>query len=164
MDKKFNDKPSPNQMRILLRRMRGEKYVAESKKESEKNLNMRDMLKITRKLNEQDERTQDVQNKKTVFDQQAEENKFKNFFKDLNVNVKFDELKVFDNLVFWGGIIDGIIVFTYSVTPDERTSKVTFDYLPDFSPDNPENDEIIKRVKAYYDTFYEYWKDNVVQQ
>jgi hypothetical protein len=144
--------------------MRGDVYVAESKKELKKDLNVRDMLKITRKLNEQDEQTGNVQNKKTIYDQKAEEDKFKNFVRDLNINVKFDELKVFDNLVFWGGIIDGIIVFTFSVTPDERTSKVTFDYLPDFSPDNPENDEIIKRVESYYDTFYEYWKDNIVQQ
>ncbi len=153
-------------MRVLLRRMRGEKYVTETqtKKDFKKDLNMRDMLKITRKLNEQNEQQGNVQNRKTVFDQQAEEEKFKNFVKDLKINVKFDELKVFDNLVFWGGVIDGIIVFTYSVTPDEKTSKVTFDYLPDFSPDNPENDEIINRVRSYYDSFYDYWKDNVVQQ
>ncbi len=169
MNNKFNDKSSPNQMRVLLRRMRGEEYVTEVKQEPKKDLNMRDMLKITRKLNEQiggdAEGVKNVENKKTAYDQETEESKFLNFFKDLTVNVKFNELKVFDNLVFWGGVIDGIIQFTFAVTPDERTSKVTFDYLEDYSPDNPENDEIIKKVQAYYDTiFYKYWRDNIVQK
>jgi len=93
--------------------------------------------------------------------------KFLNFFnnqKDLKINVKFIPLEVYDNLIFWGGTIDGIIQFVYKVTPDEATSGVEFNYLEDFSPDNPQNEEIIARVESYYDTFYKYWRDNMLEQ
>ena len=66
--------------------------------------------------------------------------------------------------VFWGGTVDGVIQFVYKVTPDERTSGVEFNYLEDFSPDNPDNDLIVSKLETYYDTFYKYWRDNVIQQ
>jgi hypothetical protein len=125
-------------------------------------LNMYDMLKITRKLNEQIE--EKIENKKNVYDQGIEEEKFRNFFNSMNVNIKFQDLEVYNNLVFWGGTIDGIIQFVYKVTPDEVTSGVEFNYLEDFSPDNPQNEEIVTRVESYYDTFYKYWRDNVLEQ
>ena len=87
-----------------------------------------------------------------------------NFFKDLNVNIKFIDLEIYDNLVFFGGTIAGVIKFVFTVTPDETTSHVEFDYTDDFSPDNPENDEIIKRVEMYYDNFSKYWRNNMIQQ
>lgn len=156
----MNNKTSPNQMRILLRRMRGEEYIVNEEviKTPKKDLTMRDMFKITRKLNE------DVENKKTVYDQGMEEEKFMNFFRDMNVNVNFIELEIKDNLVFWGGTVDGIIQFIYKVTPDESTSGVEFNYLEDFSPDNPENDVIIKKIESYYDSFYKYWRNNITQK
>jgi len=163
----MNDKSTPNQMRILLRRMRGEKFVVnEDKPKQKKDLNFRDMLKITRKLNEQVdvEDKKKAENKKNVYDQGIEEEKFRNFFDSMNVNIKFQELEVYDNLIFWGGTIDGIIQFVYKVTPDEATSGVEFNYLEDFSPDNPQNEEIVARVESYYDTFYKYWRDNVLEQ
>ena len=148
----MNNKTSPNQMRILLRRMRGEEYVVNEEviKPPKKDLTMRDMFKITRKLNEEVENKEDnVENKKTVYDQSMEEEKFMNFFRDMNVNVNFIELEIKDNLVFWGGTVDGIIQFIYKVTPDESTSGVEFNYLEDFTPDNPENDLIIKMIENY---------------
>ena len=164
----INKKNTPNQMRVFLQRMRDGKYNPDSKynvNEHKKDLNMRDMLKITRKLNE--DVNQDVRrkadNKETVFDQSIEEQKMINYFKDLNVNLKFIDLEIYDNLVFFGGIIDGVIKFTYAVTPDDTTSNVEFDYSEDFSPDNPENDEIIKRLEAYYDIFAKYWQNNMIQ-
>lgn len=120
-----------------------------------KSPSMRDLLKITRNLNERE-------NKKTVFDQKNEEEKLRDFFKDMNVNFNFINLKVFDDLVFWGGTVDGVIQFIYKVTPNEQTSGVEFNYLKDFSPDNPENDEIINRLEEYYNTFYSYWNKNVI--
>ena len=113
-------------------------------------------------LNENTE--EKAMNKKTSYDQPMEEEKFLNNFKDMNVNVKFIDLEIFDNLVFWGGTVDGIIQFIYKVTPDENTSGVEFNYLSDFSPDNPDNDEILKRIEGYYDTFYKYWQNNVIQK
>jgi len=162
----MNNKPAPNQIRILLRRMRGEKYVVnEDVKTSKKDLTMRDMLKITRSLNEQAEENDEkkAENKKTVYDQSKEEEKLKNFFNDMNVNIKFIDLEVYDDLIFWGGTVDGIIQFVYKVTPDEKTSGVEFNYLEDFSPDNPDNDIIIKKIESYYDSFYKYWRNNILQ-
>lgn len=156
MENDINKKNSPNQMRVLMKRMRDGKFVANESEEPKKDLNIRDMLKITRSINESTE------NKKTVYDQSMEEEKFRNFFNDMNVSIKLIDLEVYDDLVFWGGTIDGVIQFVYKVTPDESTSGVEFNYLEDFSPDNPENEEITGRVESYFDTFYQYWRDNVM--
>lgn len=161
----INNKNSANQMRVFLKRMRegnNSNWQTESTNKPNKDLDVRDMLKITRMLNENTE--EKAMNKKTSYDQPMEEEKFLNNFKDMNVNVKFIDLEIFDNLVFWGGTVDGIIQFIYKVTPDENTSGVEFNYLSDFSPDNPDNDEILKRIEGYYDTFYKYWQNNVIQK
>lgn len=151
----INNKSTSNQMRIFTKRMRNGCDLNEDN--GNRNLSVRDALKIMRNLNE----VENV-NKKTVYDQKNEEEKFLNFFKDMNVSIKFSELVIYDNLIFWGGTIDGIIQFIYKVTPDEATSGVEFNYLEDFTPDNPENDEIIARVESYYDTFYKYWRNNML--
>ena len=67
---------------------------------------------------------EEAENKETVYDQSIEEEKFRNFFSDLNVSIKLIDLEVYNNLVFWGGTIDGVIQFIYKVTPDESTSGV----------------------------------------
>ena len=164
MDNDINSKNSPNQMRVFMKRMRDGKYeVSETKETPKTDLSMRDMLKITRNLNEEVEGEEEVSNKKSVYDQQQEEDKFSNYFDDMNVDIKFIELKVTDNLIFWGGTIDGVIQFVYKVTPDESTSGIEFNYLPAFSVDNPDNDKIIEKIESYYDTFYKYWRNNILQ-
>ena len=163
----INDKTSPNQMRVFMKRIREGNYVVDEDTKTNKDLTMHDMLKITRKLNEQaDDSNNDNSgfNKKTNFDQEREEEKFRNFFSDMNVDIDFIELKVTNDLIFWGGTIDGVIQFVYKVTPDEKTKGVEFNYLPDFSADNPDNDMIVKKVESYYDSFYKYWRDNVLQK
>ena len=65
-------------------------------------------------------------------------------------------------MVFWGGTIDGTIQFAYKVTPNEKTSGVEFNYLDDFTVDNEENDEIVKKIEDYYDVFFKYWRDNIL--
>jgi hypothetical protein len=165
MGNTINDKNSPNQMRILMKRMRDGKYdVSESQDTQKKDLNMRDMLKITRTLNENVIENEPVVNKKNVYDQTQEEEKFRNYFKDMNVDIKFIDLKITNNLIFWGGTIDGVIQFVYKVTPNEKTSGIEFNYLPDFSGDNPDNEMIVERIESYYDTFYKYWRNNMLQQ
>jgi len=156
-------------MRILMRRMRdGKNTTIGELTESlpKKELSMRNLLKITRKLNEDFENTTQEPkvrvNKKNVFDQTREEDKFNAFFSNDSVNIKFIELEIYDDLVFWGGTIDGTIQFIYRVTPDEATSGVEFNYLPEFNPENPENQVIIDKVKSYYDSFYKYWRDNAL--
>jgi len=161
----INKKSTPNQMREFLKRVREGKYTPTNKSQNEpkKTLSMRDMLKITRNIHEGVVRLNEERvNKKTVYDQQMEEEKFRNFFNDMNVNIKLIDLEVYDNLVFWGGTIDGVIQFVYKVTPDESTSGIEFNYLPDFSPDNPENEEITGRIESYFDNFYKYWRDNAM--
>lgn len=193
MKNNINDKTSPNQMRILMKRMRDmrnnvvENNVNEIQDIPKKDLSMRDMLKLTRNrkvnINEQDvssnnptdntpvnstipddkEGTKQI-NKKTVYDQAKEEEKFRNYFNDMNVDIKFIDLDIYDNLIFWGGTIDGVIQFVYKVTPDEKTTGIEFNYLPDFTADNPDNDLIIKKIESYFDIFYKYWRNNVLQQ
>ena len=165
MDNKndINTKTSPIQMREMMKRVREGTFTANQSQEPKKDLNMRDMLKITRDINEGVvSLSEESENKETIYDQSMEEEKFRNFFNDMNVSIKLIDLKVYRDLVFWGGTIDGTIQFVYKVTPDESTSGVEFNYLEDFSPDNPENEEITGRVESYFDTFYRYWRDNVM--
>ena len=190
MKNNINDKTSPNQMRILMKRMRDGKYnanVNEVLDSIPKDLSMRDLLKITRHrkldLNEDvvatnnptdntpanpaipDDTEDNKQvNKKTDFDQSEEEEKFRNYFNDMNVDIKFTELSIYDNLIFWGGTIDGVLQFVYKVTPDEKTTGIQFNYLPDFTADNPDNDVIFKKIESYFDIFYKYWRNNVLQK
>lgn len=158
MEKDYND------ARSLLKKMREGSYVKEDVTENcekPKELTMRDLLAKTRKLNEQEEAAI-TQNRKTVYDQQREEQNFRNFFQDLNVDVDFIELEIHDDFIFWGGTVDGMVQFVYKVTPDEESSGIEFNYLEGFSLDNPDNDEIVKKIETYYDTFYKYWRNNVL--
>lgn len=165
MDNNINNKTSPNQMRVFMKRMRNGDYISEKQNVIVKDLTMRDMLRITRKLNEDVENKDEPEKKtnlKTAFDQENEEKKLRNYFDDINVDIKFIDLEIYDNFVFWGGTIDGVIQFAYTVTPNEKTSKIEFNYLPDFSPDNPDNDIIVKKIESYYDIFYKYMRNNVL--
>ena len=173
MKNDINSKNSPNQMRVLMKRIREGKYEpTESQNTSKKDLNVRDMLKITRnfKMNEDvvpgnataEVSQEQPENKETAYDQTQEEEKFRNYFNDMNVDIKFIQLQIFENLIYWGGTIDGVIQFKYKVTPDEKSTGIEFNYLPDFTADNPDNDLIIKKIESYFDTFYKYWRNNVL--
>lgn len=163
-------KTGPNEMRILLERMRGGKNktpgaLTEVKKVV--NPTMRDMLKITRGINEQIEGEQPQAkepriNMKNSFDQTREEDRFRQFFDNMNVNIQFVELEVFPDLIFFGGTIDNMLQFVYKVTPDEGTSGVEFNYLDSFDRNNPDNQKIIEMVESYFSSFYKYWRDNVL--
>lgn len=122
-----------------------------------KEMSMREMLKITRKLNE-------IESKKTAYDQKNEEEKLLNNFQDMNVHINFSDLIVTDDYVLWGGTINGVIQFAYSVTDDKSKNNVSFNYLEDFSPDNPENDQIVSRIESYYNEFFKYWNENLIQK
>lgn len=132
--------------------------VKKDNKQKEKNISTQDLIRKMRKVNEEDRI-----NRKTAQDQQREEENFRKNLEDLNVVVEFEDLEVYDDFIFWGGTIDGIIQFTYKVTPDEKTSGIEFNYLEDFSVDNPDNEEIVERIQSYYDQFYKYWRDNIFQ-
>jgi len=171
MNSNINSKTTSNQMREFIKRMRNG-YVVESNnsEKPKKNLSMRDMLKITRSLNENIKNVDDGigENRKTQDDQQREEENFTKLFDNMpnneSVSIVFFELFVFDKLIYWGGIVDGTIEFTFVVTPNENKSGVTFDYHEDYSDDNPKNDEIIKRIEIYYDKFSEYWRNEILNR
>lgn len=103
-------------------------------------------------------------NKISIYDQKNEESKFKKQFDDLSVYITFVDLEVYDNLIFWGGTIDGIIEFTYTITTNENTSGVEYNYLTNFNPENEKNDEIIKRIDSYYNIFYKYWINELTEK
>lgn len=143
-------------MRKFIGYMNGKKpekpqvLVAEKKND----ISIRDMLGIMRTLNE------DV-NLSTDVDDKNEEEKMSEYFGDNNVTIDFFELKVYPNGVIFGGTFDGQFDFIYKVTPDENTSGIEINYLDDFESQDPENDEIIKKVESYYDIFYKYWRDQL---
>jgi hypothetical protein len=161
----INEKNTPNLMRVLMKRMRDggeDTWQSESVETGKPNLDMRTMLKVSRKMNENAE--EKAANRKTVYDQSTEEEKMKNYFGDIKVNITFINLEIYDTAVFWGGTVDGIIQFTYTVTPNDKDEGFVLDYVGNFTPDNPDNQVIIDRLKAYYDQFYKFWNKNLVQQ
>lgn len=134
--------------------------------ESKKSLSMRDMLGRVRKRNmqEQDKEENVLEPAPiTPTEQKKEEDKFEKYFRDLIVDIKFDDLVVFNDAVFWSGTIDDVVQWTYSVSPSEENSGVDIKYLQGFEPTDPENDEITKKIETFFDTFYKYWRNNELQ-
>ena len=155
MGNNINNKSTPNQMREFMKRIRNGNFTETKNDVPSKELSIKEMLKITRDINEGYVKlNEDVENMETVFDQKIEEKKFRDYFNDLNVSVKFIDLEVYDNLIFWGGTVDGVIDFVFKVTPNENTSDVEFNYRKNFSPDNPENSKITDRIESYFNNFY----------
>ena len=127
-----------------------------------KDLSVRDMLKLTRNHNANKKKDDSkIQQKISPTEEKEEQDKFENYFKDNNVVVEFESMEVYPYSVFWGGTIDGQIQWVYKVTPDEVTSGVDVNVLEGFQKNDPENEEIIKKLETYYDTFYKYWRDNL---
>jgi hypothetical protein len=124
-----------------------------------------------RKLNEVDEDNNSQEdnedlgdNMKTDLDVQEEEKKFTEYFDDLNVDIDFASLDIYEKGIFFGGIIDKQIQFVYKVSDSEANSGYDINYLEDFVPNQEDNAEVIKRIESYYDIFYKYWRDNILQK
>ncbi len=148
------------EMRELLNRVRNngvhEKALSETKS---RNLDVREMLKRTKKaFLKEDEAIEKTIN----LDQANEEEKFRDYFRDLEVVIEFIEIEVYDGGVFWGGTIDGVIQFVYKVTPSEKESGFDIYYLEDFDKNNEDNQEIARRIETYYNEFFRFWRDNVL--
>jgi hypothetical protein len=153
------------------------------KKEPNKEMSMRDMLGKMRKLNEEAmPQQQPVQQPQGQPQQQAQQQpiqpserpvsaqeergyqeKMLNYFQEDNVHIEFSKLLVYDQGVFWGGTVDNQLQFTYTVTPDETTSGVQVNYLQGFDKNDQENQKIVDKIEAYYDEFYQYWRDNELE-
>lgn len=129
-----------------------------AKKKPIKEMSVREMMGVMRKINEED-----TQRSLTQSEVDREHEKMLNYFNDDNVDIKFEPLQVYPNAVFWSGSIDGQLLFAYKVAPDEKDSGVEIKYLDGFDPSDPDNDKIIKKVQAYYNDFYKYWRDNELQ-
>lgn len=160
----FNSKTSPNQMRDLMNMMRNVDGVntntitnTNKRKLINENIFIRKMIKNARKLNEDI----DVVNKATDKDFEFEKEKAKSYFPDSGLRFTDENnnplFEITDEYVFFGGVINGVIRFAFTVTKDIETSNVKFDYTDDFSPDNPENDEIINKLEEYYESFKSRW-------
>jgi len=130
-------------------------------------ISSRELLKRMRKLNEVDDENNDNEdlgaNVKTDLDQSEEEKKFRQYFDDLQVDIDFAGLDVYEKGVFFGGTIDSQIQFSYKVSDIETNSGYDINYLQDFDPNQEDNAEVIKRIESYYNIFYKYWRDNVLQ-
>jgi hypothetical protein len=142
---------SPNEMRKYMAVMRGEKPHETTKKD----LSMRDLLAITRNLNENTSI-----NQATDIDQKEEEKKMNDFFSDLNVTINYEPLEVYHDKVFFAGVIDGQLAFAFRVTPEEKTSGPDYEATDSFEMNDPDNEKVVKKLEAYYDDFYKYWRDN----
>lgn len=153
---------SPNEMRKYLAIMRGKKPVeTEKEKIDEGKMTMRNMLGKMRNLQKLKEEPQIKHT--TSLDQREQENKMKQFFAQNNVTIEFEPLEVYDNGVFWAGTIDGQLGWTIKVTPHEDSSGIDVEYLKGFDAQDPENEEIIKKLQHFYSDFYKYWRDNELQ-
>lgn len=95
-------------------------------------------------------------------DETNEQEKLQNFLRNNNVTIEFEPFEKYQNGVFWGGTIDGQIMFVYRVTPEETSSGIDIEYLEGFDPNDPENNEIIEKLKRYYNDFYKYWRDSQI--
>ena len=174
--------------RETLRRMRNfKKGVIENfdnkpnTDKPKKEMTMRDMLAITRKKNihEADMQQVDVTNdgevdanfidtsvdsKKTSFDQNSEEEKFRQAIKTFNVDAQFEPIEILDYSVVWNGTIDNQFQWSFLVTPDESVNGAKFNYSENFDENEPDNQELIDTIRSYYDDFYKYWRDNELEK
>lgn len=163
---------TPIEMRKYLAYMRSGTPIisAKDKVDETKNndMTMRDMLGKMRKikdkpllnLNEGDVSS----NQATGIDQSEEESKIRKYFYTNNVTIEFQPLEIFPTGVIFGGTIDGQIQFVYKVTHEEATSGVEVNYLEGFDAQDPENEEVIKKVEDYYNVFYKYWRHQLFDQ
>ena len=127
-------------------------------------LYVRDMIKITRGMKDDKKKVQSsIPEKISPAEEKEEQEKFENFFRNNNVFIEFQPLEVYPHGVFWGGTIDDQIQWVYKVTPEEISSGVDINVLGGFQKNDPENQEIIKKLESYYDTFYKFWRDNEIE-
>jgi hypothetical protein len=132
------------------------------KKKPLKEMSVRDMMGIMRKLNEDINALSDGALSGAELDREQE--KIKNYFANENVNVEFKEIFVKkDKGVIAYGSVDDQLFFYYTVSSDAKESGVQLEYLDGFDQRNPNNDKIVKMVQQYYNDFYKYWRDNTLQ-
>ena len=130
---------------------------SESPVNENRGMDMRSMLGRMRKMKEANEMGEKTL---TPLDVKREQEKIQKAFEDLEVSPTINDLQAFDNGVFMSGSIDRSITFTFSVTSSENNSGVEWTATNEFDSESEENQEVIRRLEAYYKEFYNYWRDN----
>lgn len=122
------------------------------------------LVKNMRVLNEELEEKERV-NLKTPDDQAREEENLNKDLEPFNVLTKYVDLEVYNDYVFWGGIVDGYIKFSYRVPALPGQKGVTFSYNKEgFNVDDEDNEAIVEAIENYYATqFFQYWSENILQ-
>jgi len=145
-----------------------------SKKEPIKEMTIREMQRRVRTSNQKIEEEKENIVQLSSEEQKKQEEGLQNFFDGDNVSIKFEPILISgsnnvneelsnNSGVFWAGTIDGQLKFAYMVTPDESTSGVKIERSPDFDPSNEDNQAVEKKIIDYYDTFYDYWSKNQLE-
>jgi hypothetical protein len=145
------------------------KYASQmgyAKKQPLKEMTMREMLRKTRSLQKEEvaqASNEPAEKGVSPAEQEKYQRGMQDFFDDDNITIKFEPILLYDQGVFWAGTIDGQLKFAYMVTPDESTSGVKIERSPDFDPNNEDNRKVEKKIIDYYNTFYEYWRENQLE-
>jgi hypothetical protein len=137
-----------------------------AKKQPLKEMTMREMLRITREKQMKEDAlatSEPIEKQLSPAEQEQHERSMQQYFEGDNVNIKFEKIMLFDEGVFWAGTIDGQLKFAYFVTPNESESGVKIERSPDFDPTNEDNQNVEKKIIDYYDTFFDYWRENQLQ-
>jgi hypothetical protein len=115
-------------------------------------LSMRDMLKITRSLNEGF--------KVLPIDQKTHEEGIKRALLNLKAIPKFNNIEIIDNSIFWSGVINDMITFVYKISEDGSKDGAEFKTNDKLNVGTPETSEIMKKLENYYDIFFDYYQNN----
>jgi hypothetical protein len=154
-----------NDIRYLLGLMRGTKKPVTSVNSSKSNeeMNVREMLSKMRQAKRAYINEAEI-SQSTPFDQKNEEKKTIDFFDDDNLVFDFEELKIYDNGVWWGGTINNVIEWVFKVSTDEKLNGLDINEMKGVDANVEKNQEIIKKLEAHYETFSNYWIDNKIQK
>ena len=167
----------------MRRAKNGDNIIKEQAKRN--NLDMREMLKRSRRMNEfvdapsfdteKDNAPNDEENTETIefnkkemtdVDKQTQKEKIENAFDNQDVFVDIKEFYQYEDengkpLVFFlGGVIDGVITFTLKVGKTEATSGIEWTATPEYTSDQ-RNESIIETLKNFYKEFYEEWRESL---
>lgn len=170
-------KTTPNEMRDLLKIMRGKLFESNilNKNSGYSEMTMRDMLKITRNLNENEEEKKDLSNKVTIRDVSFVEESIKSSFENSDLNIYFifpkendpHYLYVDDVFVYWGATINNILMFTYTINlNDNADTGVKYKYIEEGKvlENSDDYEKIVKKVEEFYNsTFFPYFKELMKQ-
>lgn len=169
----MKEKTSPNEMRDLLGKMRGtlvetDKVTMNGRIYPE--MTIRDMLKITRKLNESEDDV-DFSNKATPRDVSFIEESIKNMFDNTGLNVTFKfperndphELYVDEVFAYWGATVNNVLMFTYTINvEDDADTGAKFKYVEESRvlEDSEEYQDIVEKIMQFFEsTFFPYFRE-----